>query len=247
MSARMSHPLEAFQRVYIINLASRIDRRREMAEQLQRVGLDIDSPLVHVFDAVRPADAGPFPSIGAHGCFMSHLGVLRDATRAGLDRILILEDDLNFSADFPARAPQVFARLAAQEWAMFYGGWEFKSPRPQGAGSVEIDATADVQTAHFLAFRGPAIAAMHAYLEAMLTRDAGDPLGGPMHVDGAYCWFRRAHPQYRTFVALPELGYQRSSRTDIHALRWIDRAPGVRQVVAALRRVRNRRHEGVGT
>jgi len=49
-----------------------------------------------------------------------------------------------------------------------------------------------------------------------------------MHVDGAYTWFRRTHPTRRTWVALPELGHQRQSRTDIHPLRWYDRWPLVR-------------------
>jgi glycosyl transferase family 25 len=240
MSPPMSHPLALFQRIYIINLASRGDRRIEMAEQLRRIGLSIDSLPVQVFEAVRPPDAGRFPTIGTHGCFMSHLGVLRDAHAKGLERILILEDDLNFTADFMARAPQVTAQLAASDWAMFYGGHEVLGTLPSGAGSVEIPPSLDVQTAHFLAFRGTAIGDMLDYLEAMLGREAGDPRGGPMHVDGAYCWFRRAYPNCRTFIASPHLGYQRSSRTDIHQLRWMDRTPVVRQISATLRRIRNR-------
>ena len=60
-----------------------------------------------------------------------------------------------------------------------------------------------------------------------------------MHVDGAYCWFRHAHPHFRTLLAVPELGYQRSSRTDIHDLRWFDRVPVAREAVAWLRQWRN--------
>jgi glycosyl transferase family 25 len=246
MTDRMPHPLAAFERIYIINLASRTDRRAEMAEQLERVGLAIDSPQVRVFPAVRPLDAGAFTSVGAHGCFMSHLGVLRDAYAAGLERILILEDDLNFAPDFMARAPQLMAQLGASDWAIFYGGHELHGAPPPGAGSLEIPPSMDVQTAHFVAFRGRAIGDMVGYLEAMLGRIAGDPRGGPMHVGGAYCWFRRAHPHHRTFIAIPELGYQRASRTDIHRLRWLDRTPVVRELVALLRRTRNRRVARMG-
>lgn len=237
----MSHPFDTFQRIYVINLVSRADRRIEMAEQLRRIGIAIDSPQVQLFKAVRPDHAGPFSSIGAHGCFMSHLGVLRDAQALGLDRILILEDDLNFAADFSARAPKIFEQLEAVDWSMFYGGWKIHTPLPPGAGGMEIDSSNGVETTHFLAFKGPAIAETVAYLETMLAREAGDPRGGPMHVDGAYCWFRRSHPTRRTFIACPELGYQRSSRTDIHPPRWIDRILGVRELVAMMRRARNRR------
>lgn len=230
----------AYERLYVINLASRADRRAEMAEQLQRVGLSFASPQVRLFEAVRPADAGPFPSVGAHGCFMSHLGVLRDARSAGLQRIVIFEDDLNFAADFATLALPALAAAERPECAIFYGGHELAQPLAAGAGAVEIAADRPIQTAHFVAFHGAAIGTAVDYLEAMLRRAPGDPAGGPMHVDGAYSWLRRAHPALRTWAALPVLGHQRSSRTDIHALRWFDRLPLVRDAVARLRRVRNR-------
>ncbi|MBC7483864.1 MAG: LPS biosynthesis glycosyltransferase, partial [Rhizobacter sp.] len=96
-----------------------------------------------------------------------------------------------------------------------------------------------VQTTHFIGFQGEAIAAAAAYLAAMLERPPGDPDGGPMHVDGAYSWFRRAHPEFQTVLAVPPLGYQRASRTDIHDLAWFDKLPVVRELVSAVRRARN--------
>jgi hypothetical protein len=59
-----------------------------------------------------------------------------------------------------------------------------------------------------------------------------------MHVDGAYTWFRASHPEMRTWIAVPELGHQRQSRTDIHPLRWYDRWPVVRELAQWARRVR---------
>jgi hypothetical protein len=88
-------------------------------------------------------------------------------------------------------------------------------------------------------FQGEAIAAAVRYLEAILARPAGDPDGGPMHVDGAYNWFRRANPQFKTVLAIPELGFQRASRTDIHDLRWYDKTPLIRNAVAGLRWLKN--------
>lgn len=235
----MQNPLAVFDRIYVINLASRRDRRAEMAQQLARVDLSLAAPRVRLFEAVRPDAVGAFASIGARGCFMSHLGVLRDAEAARLKCVLILEDDLNFSSDFGQRAPQVLARLKAPDWAMFYGGYRMDQAPEAVDGCAEIAATHGVQTTHFVAFNGMAIAAAAKYLEALLERSPGHPDGGPMHVDGAYSHFRRANPHYRTLAAVPELGYQRASRTDIHALRWFDRVPGVRDFVSALRRSRH--------
>jgi hypothetical protein len=232
--------LDAYERIYVINLRSRSDRRTEMAGQLQRIGLVLGSPGVRLFEAVRPADAGAFPSRGARGCFMSHLGVLREAATDRLARVLILEDDLNFSGDFLERAPAALARAASPECAIFYGGYEIEALPSSTAGTVEIPANRVVRTTHFVGFDAPAVVAAVAYMEAMLRRQAGDPRGGPMHVDGAYSWLRRDQPALRTWAANPPLGYQRASRTDIHSLRWFDRTPVIRDAVAVIRRARNR-------
>lgn len=237
----MRHPFESFQRIYVINLASRTDRRAEMVEQLSSIGLGFDSETVRLFEAVKPTDAGFFPSVGSRGCFMSHLGVLRDAVEAKLDRILIVEDDLNFASDFAQRSARLLPRIAAADWGMFYGGHEVVGELEALDGGANIQPEVAVQTSHFLALQGPTVRAAADYLAAMLRRPAGDPAGGPMHVDGAYSWFRRAHPSVRTWIATPPLGYQRASRTDIHALRWFDRTLVIRDAVSMLRRVLNRR------
>src|SRR5690606_31802208 len=91
---------DLFEAIYVINLAYRADRRLEMSAELARLGLSFDDPKVTLFAAVRPEDAGEFPSVGARGCFMSHLGILHSALALGLRSILILEDDADFTADF---------------------------------------------------------------------------------------------------------------------------------------------------
>ncbi|HJW27409.1 MAG TPA: glycosyltransferase family 25 protein [Rhodocyclaceae bacterium] len=238
----MSHPLIYFQKLYVINLPSRADRRQEMDEQLNKLGLDLAHPLVHLFPAIRPEDEGGFPSIGARGCFMSHLEVLRSAQARNLKRLLIVEDDLNFAADFNLRIIDLAERLAESDWGFFYGGYVVDADLepPDRHGLVAVPPEVPVQTTHFLAVNGPeVIAACADYLEAMLARPPGDPEGGPMHVDGAYSWFRRAHPELPTLLAVPELGYQRSSRTDVHDLRWFDRMPLAREAAAWLRQWRN--------
>lgn len=226
----------------VINLPTRPDRRVEFFEQLSRIGLSKDHPRIRVFDAIRPDKAEPFPSIGAHGCFMSHLGVLREAYNSGTDRVIICEDDLDFSRDFNSRAKHVLNLLNLQEWDLFYG---FPPKGVEGLpvlgeGLLELRPEHDVLCAHFLALRRPAIEVLVPYLEAILVRPPGDPAGGPMHVDGAYNWFRRAYPQMRTIVAMPALGHQRASRTDIAELSLKDRLPIVRKMVRMARRMKNR-------
>lgn len=236
----MNRPLAPFTKTYIINLASRADRREEMQAQLQRLGLHLQSDGIELFDAVRPAATGGFPTLGAHGCFMSHLGVLRRARDEKLSSVLILEDDLNFSADFMDRMPALSQRLSLEPWGLFYGGYVLQHPLPATDDDwVVVPADLAVGTTHFVAMHGSVVPRLVDYLEAIAARPPGDPAGGPMHVDGAYNWFRRAHTDVRTWLAVPELGHQRASRTDIHDLRWHDRLPVVRSMVGWVRKARN--------
>jgi glycosyl transferase family 25 len=216
-----------FDRIYIINLIERTDRSDEMKIQLRRIGVDFPNDKIEFFPAIRPQAAGDFESIGAKGCFLSHLNVLDNAVRRRFQRILICEDDLNFSRDFDGRIDKVLAELRQRQWAFFYGGYRVNGVGAQHGRDyvVTVPAAQVVETAHFLAIQGDAIASAQRYLSAMLGRTAGDPNGGPMHVDGAYSWFRRAHPQFKTLIAVPELGYQRPSRSDIYSLAWYDRLP----------------------
>jgi hypothetical protein len=76
-------------------------------------------------------------------------------------------------------------------------------------------------------------------LETILSRPKGHPLGGPMHVDGAYSTIRLHHPSLKTFAAFPALGYQRASRTDIADQKWFDRIRVLDPAVRIVRNVKN--------
>jgi glycosyl transferase family 25 len=233
-----------FERIVVINLESRRDRYAEMGEQLRRAGLSWDSPQVRRFRAVRPADAAGFATVGAHGCFLSHLGALTQAVTDHVQSLLILEDDCNLSIDFEARERTLSRGLAASDWSLFYGGWRLDGqgplpPSPSGVTAVE--AQQEVWLAHCLAMRGEALRAAPAFLRELMSRPAGDPRGGKMDVDGAYNWLRQAHPQFGTCLATPEIAYQRSSASDIRT-KWRDRVPLARAAWSMGRRLRNWRH-----
>jgi len=225
--------------VHVINLPERRDRRREFARQLGRIGLGYTDDGVTLFAAVRPETPAGFPTIGARGCFLSHLEILRAARDSGAERIAICEDDLDFSDDFETRAPVLFEELSGIAWDIFYGGFDAEAHGLAAPpGLLRLDPGQKVLCTHFLALHRSAIVALVPYLEAMTRRELGDPAGGPMHVDGAYSHFRTDHPEMVTLAASPTLGRQRASRTDVHDLRWFDRLPVIREAAGALRRLR---------
>ena len=240
---------QSFDRIYVINLPRRDDRRREMAAELARIGTSFDDPRISLFPAIRPEDAGPFRTVGARGAFLSQLAVLADARALGCERILMFEDDLDFVPGFAHAIGRALDMLDQLDFDLFYGGYQF----PDGPGQIDAAATplalaevdCPIRLAHFMGFARTAIDALVPYLEAMLGRAAGDPDGGPMDVDGAYCWFRAAHPQFTTWLAQPQLGVQRPSRTDISTPGMLDLLPigePLRRALRGARRIWKRRH-----
>lgn len=188
-----------FNRVRIINLADRADRKREIKRHLRPLGW---SPAESDFlVASRPASPGPFVSRGAHGCFQSHAHAVKEASKAG-ESLLILEDDCSFRAE--ARTYQV------PDCDIFYGGWN------------EISNDGDyVVGSHCMGFSRRAIQLLDTYLSGFLSAPADakamtepgfDPAIKP-GIDGVYVWFRRAYPELTTVFA--DLSFQRSSRSDV--------------------------------
>ena len=64
-----------------------------------------------------------FPSIDARGCFFRHLGILREAVVIEEDRIMILDNDIDFTADSLSHLPGLMEGLKTNDWSLFYGGY----------------------------------------------------------------------------------------------------------------------------
>ncbi len=220
---------DAFDCIRILNLPHRADRRKEMMQELARFDL-ADDPRVSFFEAIVRPDRGCFPSAGAHGCFASHLGALRQAVECG-HRVLILEDDCTFTS---AASDYVLPA----EWDVFYGGFEADDPEnPQDSNIIG---------AHCMGYSPEAARKAVDYLERMLdpafapdskaAAEGNYQDGVKPPFDGAIVWFRRAHPELRTTFA--QIAVQRSSRSDIAGPSMLDRL--LPSGAAAARKVRNR-------
>lgn len=204
-----------FDQVRIINLKHRADRRAEMLGELRRIGADAD-PRVAFFDACRFDDRGTFDSIGARGCYHSHLDILEAAAAAGAG-VLILEDD----ADFTAAARET---MLPAGWQIFYGGYH--AARPDDL------QRSDIIGSHCMGFSADIVPALASYLRGLLALDDHPT------IDGAYVWYRRAHPAVVTHFAVPPISDQRPSRTDIAELRFFDRWPVLRDAAQLARRIK---------
>jgi len=235
------HVFDRFGQVRIINLADRADRRREMIGELDRIGGM--APNIGFYEAQRPSEPAGFPSLGARGCFESHLGVLRAARDAKVESLLILEDDLDFTRDGRIRLDGLVGELFSRRWDMFYGAHLLASNKRQGLADVPADEP--VVTASFVGIAGGVLGPLVNFLEGVLTRPPGSADYGPMHVDGAYTVFRMLNPELVTLAAFPTLGRQRSSPSDITPSEMLlDRWSGTRHIASLLRRGYNALRRG---
>ena len=76
-----------FDKVYIVNLPPRTDRRQETIAEFARMGMTIPSEKIQFFEATRPVEKGQFPSIGSLGNFISQTRVMKDALDHDFERV----------------------------------------------------------------------------------------------------------------------------------------------------------------
>lgn len=232
--------IDLFDRVYIVNLPSRRDRRVETIAEFLRFGVMVPSEQVCFFEATRPKEKEGFPSIGALGNLISQTRVMKDAIDRGLSRILICEDDLSLNQVSAADFSEIINGINSDCWGIASLGYLYpESPSVDLRGILPW--AGPTRGTHMYAVQGPAIKAFHDYLEVVRVRPAGHPNGGAMFFDGAFNMVRDQVPEIKFYLAVPCLSGQRSSRTDLHDLRIYDRVDFLRPVINYLRAIKNKR------
>lgn len=199
---------ERYQRIRVINLPTRTDRRREITRELRRLSLIGDDRLAFI-DAVKPLHAAPWRGIGESGCFQSHLNILRAAASAG-ESVLILEDDADFTRAALTRQP---------ESDILWGGY---TRRPGG----------NVEGTHCMGFSAAAVGRLVPYLDRLLQTASPPP------IDGAYACFLRDNPDVQVNFCSPMVALQRPSPSDIAVRGRIDKIVIARPLVALLRKLK---------
>ncbi|MBW4691903.1 MAG: glycosyltransferase family 25 protein [Lyngbya sp. HA4199-MV5] len=217
---------EFFDCAYVINLPARTDRRREMAKELNQMGMPFKPGKVELFAAIRPDSPGPFQSIGYRGAFLSHLNVLKQAKARGLKNVLVMEDDLQLRQDFHQYEEVLLRELLKTDWDLAHFGYGCD----ERFDTQKVDApilqpfSGEIIGAQFYAVNGKALDCLIHFFEAVLQRPAGHPEGSPMSPDGVFNIFKWQYPTIVRLIAVPSFGNQRSSRSDI-STQWFDQLP----------------------
>jgi len=234
----MKRLIDAFDRAYIINLRERPDRRQEVEQEFQQIGLSIPDDKVRFYTATRPTERAQFHSIGARGVFTSHRNILELAVKDRLRNVLVFEDDVSFRDVGERFIARLLAQISGLEWDLLYFGYA-SPPDEQLSGPLLPWKDITLGT-HFYAVNGPFMARMLDYMRESEAGPPGDADHGPTSADGIYNRVRLRHADVRVFLAAPTLAFQRSSRTDLQPVSFYDRNPLLAPAMRIARSVRHR-------
>lgn len=192
------HLEEAFERVAVLNLPFREDRRLALTEHLLDLGL-IRNAEALTWPRTIHGDLAPPPAWwqqgnGAWGCLRSHVRVAEDALHDGVANYLVLEDDVLFLPQAAQMLDLVMAELPA-DWGQLYLGGQCLNDLGQPPRPVEncqfLKRPWNVNRTHAFALRRETIAqflqhVQHApdYLQHFEIR-GGNPhwRGNGRHID----------------------------------------------------------------
>jgi GR25 family glycosyltransferase involved in LPS biosynthesis len=124
---------EAFDRVVVINLSFKTERRERLERHLEEVG--IADPTKIKWERAVCGDFTPPPAWwgagnGAWGCLMSHLRVGQDAVHDNVSSYCVLEDDVIFHPKAPEML-DCFMRELPRDWGQVYLGGQFLHREPE--------------------------------------------------------------------------------------------------------------------
>lgn len=168
-----------FDRVVVISLARRPERLTAFLDRLAAAWPTAPIQAVPAVDGqLAPQPDWWTATPGAWGCYRSHQRVLEDAIHAGVESLLIFEDDATFAEDFPARLEAYWAALPEDAGQIYLGGQHLQPPQP--VNDLVVRGT-NVNRTHAYAVRGAA-----AIRELYRWCHSGRHWRGRHHVDHHY-------------------------------------------------------------
>lgn len=202
--------MEYIDKIFIINLESRVDRWKQVTESCSSVGIPPEK--IERFNAIST------PENGCVGCALSHLAVCKLAYSRGYKTFCILEDDFEFTVsqeEFEQSIRYFFEKKVDWRVLMVTYNHKLTSPIPVDGDSV-IALTNNAQNAAGYIVNGdsskPYLGELIRYLEygsyslvqtGMHWIYANDQIWKYLQQDGKW------------YILLKRLGEQRESYSDL--------------------------------
>jgi hypothetical protein len=144
-TGRLCRLEDVFDEIFLISMPRATVRLARVRAQLRALG--VPYTLVHAVDGRLMGGSAELVKIimadpseqhpGVLGLFLTHLGILDYVGRSpGLERVLILEDDVTFCADFP-RAFDARMRRMPSDWRLLWLGALVFTPTYQNAEALD--------------------------------------------------------------------------------------------------------------
>jgi hypothetical protein len=199
-------------KTYIINLDHRPDRLKLIIDEVGKIG--VYSP--ERFPAISPK-VSAYPKqytknftlpksrpkhkqyvMGALGCKLSHVGVIKDAYDAGYENVLIIEDDAVLSGS----VSNLMAACDFDPWHFFYLGVRHKSPPEEFKSDCDL-VVRGYQTHAYIA---------NCSIYEFILENA---LSSGLEIDVFYSTM--IHPLRKSYVIKPQMAVQRADNvSDIY-------------------------------
>ncbi|TNN46612.1 Procollagen galactosyltransferase 2 [Liparis tanakae] len=127
-------------RVYLINLKRRLDRRTRMLKTMSSLGIhttlmdavdgkalntsQLQALGIEMLPGYKDPYSGRVLTRGEIGCFLSHHSVWKQVLERGLQRVLLLEDDVRFEPRFKRRLQAIVDDIdkTQLDWDLIYVG-----------------------------------------------------------------------------------------------------------------------------
>ncbi|XP_045464720.1 glycosyltransferase 25 family member isoform X1 [Harmonia axyridis] len=132
-----SKDLMGFDRIFMINLLRRPERRRRMVQCFDELGLDVtiidavdgrelnDTTLKSISfmpDFIDPYHKRPM-TLGEIGCFLSHYNIWKEIVANKYEKTLVLEDDIRFEPYFRLKVKNLMNEINVRpDWDLIYFG-----------------------------------------------------------------------------------------------------------------------------
>lgn len=126
----MEH-LAIIDRVYVLNLASRPDRKKAWESPALR--LPLLKERLELYSAVNGNTLKNDTQLrnGELGCSMSHAGIWKDALSNGYQYILVFEDDVLLDEQFELKLNHVLQEIQGNfDWVYLYNTWDYRPAEP---------------------------------------------------------------------------------------------------------------------
>ena len=203
-------------RVYVVNL----DRRPDRWDRIQKDWADtgVELPLTRytacdgqVFLPPRSWDVGN----AAFGCYLSHVSIMIEMARLGIEHALILEDDAVFAPDFRDRLTATLADMPAMYDQLYLGYQLLNQDRIKPTRITDnLGRASNCNRNHAILYsRRGAVRILHRLLELKDRQPKH-------HIDH---WLGRLHEEldgnklhtYDVFISIPTIVYQGAGKSDI--------------------------------